>query len=196
MSKKSVIGDPPQGWGRCAIYLSHLLNPAGVAILVVGIGATSLTTALVGVTIYALIPGLVLITLARRDSRPDVYDPTPAIRQRMLFAGTVCYLTGYVSSEWFGFDPQMRWIGATFSAGAVVVWGLDRVWKISIHNTSAGGGAVLLTEMSPEFWPFWVMLPLVVGWARWVRRAHDLLQLVAGAALGACLAWLLRGRYL
>jgi hypothetical protein len=184
--------------------LSHILSPAGVAVLVMTVlavrgtdgGGVALETALAAVVAFAVIPALVVLIQARSGDTGDVYAPEPAVRRRMLMAGTVCYLMGYVVSEVFCKSPGLHWAGATFSAAAAAVWGIDRVWKISIHNTGAGGGAVLLTQLSPELWPLWGFLPVVVGWARWRRGAHDLAQLAAGTALGGSLAWFLQGRYL
>ncbi len=188
---------------RWAVGVSHTLSPAGVATLVLAAMAlrspdgapVPLWGALVGIAVYALVPAAVLLVLARRSGAADVFDPSKAVRRRMLLAGTICYLMGYGVIEIVGLGSGMRWVGATFAAGAAAVWAIDRGWKISIHNTGAGGGAVLLLELSPELWPFWGLLPLVVGWARWQRGAHDLAQLAAGAALGGGLAWFLRGYY-
>ena len=111
----------------------------------------------------------------------------------MLLVGTACYLLGYAAVVGLDLNDGLRWMGLTFSAGAAAVWGIDRFWKISIHTTGVGGGVVLLAGISPELWPVWGVLPLAAGWARWRRGAHNQLQLVAGTALGAMLAWLLRG---
>jgi hypothetical protein len=192
------------GLDLCAGGLSHILSPAGVAALVMAVlavrgtdgGGVALETALAGVLAFAVLPALVVLIQARSSDTRDVYAPEPAVRQRMLMAGTVCYFMGYVVSEVFSKSPGLHWAGATFSAAAAAVWGIDRVWKISIHNTGAGGGVVLLAQLSPELLPLWGILPVVVGWARWRRGAHDLAQLAAGTALGGSLAWFLQGRYL
>ena len=204
MNERQAFGGG-KGWQeRCASGLSHVLSPAGVAFLVMAVlalrgageGGVALGTALAGVFAFVLVPALVLLVQARSSDTRDVYAPTPAVRRRMLMAGTVCYLIGYVVSEFFSQSPGLHWSGATFCAAAAAVWGIDRIWKISIHNTGAGGGAVLLAGLSPELWPLWGALPVVVGWARWRRGAHDLAQLAAGAALGGSLAWLLQGWFL
>ncbi|MBT6150024.1 MAG: hypothetical protein HOH74_31580 [Gemmatimonadetes bacterium] len=180
--------------------LSHIFSPAGVAVLVLVSLAVRRGLApegmLLAIACYVLIPALALFLIGRRDGSQDVYDPSPRTRQRMLMVGTFCYIGGYVVVETLGLNAGLRWAGATFSAGAASVWCIDRVWKISIHNTGAGGGAMLLSGISPDLWPVWCILPIVVGWARWRRGAHDLLQLVAGSFLGGGLAWLLQGQYL
>ena len=186
----------PERWSRT---LSHILSPAGIAVLVLVCltvtGKLGLAGMLTGAAFYVLVPAIVLLGMARRSGSADVYDPSPRIRQWMLLSGTICYLLGYVVVVNFHLHPDLRWAGATFAAGATAVLVIDRVWKVSIHNTGAGGGLVLLAGFAPDLWPLWCMLPVVVGWARWHQRAHDLGQLVGGSILGASLAWLLRGLF-
>lgn len=184
-----------------AAGISHVLSPAGVAILVFsGIlwphGADGAMPLAVCISVFAGLPGATLLLLGSRTGQGDVYDPPPVLRQRFLLLGTCCYLAGYVLFEWLGLAPLLRWAAATFTAGAAAVWLVDRRWKISIHNTGAGGGAALLAGVvGPNLWPLCAVLPIVVGWARWTRRAHTVPQLVAGAALGAAIALLLRGAF-
>ena len=194
----------PKGLSRLALALSHTLSPAGVAVILMAIlalrgangGGLTPSMALGGSFAFAMFPALVLLVMARVSGTSDVYDPVPTVRRRMLLAGTSCYIMSYVIFHIAGENPVMGWVGATFIAGAAVVWSIDRFWKISIHNTGAGGGAVLLAEVAPELWLLWIMLPIVVGWARWHRGAHDLPQLAAGAAVGGILAQMLKGSYL
>lgn len=190
-----------RGLDRLASLLSHLLNPAGVAAAVCAVlGWTTGTGAgatLLGVTALALTPAGALMVLVVRHRMDDAYDPQPPLRQSFLKLGSLCYGLGYALFEALQLHPGIRWAGASFAAGAVSVWLIDRRWKISIHNTGAGGGAVLLgSSTAPALWPVWCALPVVVGWARLRRKAHSPAQLAAGAALGAGVTLLLRGLYL
>ena len=111
---------------RWAVGVSHTLSPAGVATLVLAAMAlrspdgapVPLWGALVGIAVYALVPAAVLLVLARRSGAADVFDPSKAVRRRMLLAGTICYLMGYGVIEIVGLGSGMRWVGATFAAGA------------------------------------------------------------------------------
>ena len=184
---------------RAARLLSHLLSPAVVALAVFG----SLTTwhgwgqywtcGLVGIGFYALVPGLTLALLKWRGGiMGDVYDPPPKVRERILLAGAACYVVGFGSLTLSAAPPVMLWGGATFLGGALVVWLVDRRWKISIHASGvSGGGIILLTTGGGELWPILAAVPLV-GWARLRLRAHTPAQVGAGMAMGAFLAALLR----
>ena len=182
---------------RWARVVSDVLSPAAVAVLVLvcymAQGELTWEEALAGAVCYVITPAVALLGMARRGGAQDIYDPTPGMRQWMLLVGTACYVLGYAVVAGLDLNPGLRWMGLTFSAGAAAVWGIDRFWKISIHSTGVGGGVVLLADISPELWPVWGILPLAAGWARWRRGAHNPLQLAAGTALGAMLAWLLRG---
>lgn len=181
--------------------LSHLLNPAGIAVLLVAMlawrGLTQSQALVWGLASLVVAPGAVVWLMVRRNGGGDIYDPAPTLRGRIAIAGTICYCVSYVGFEAVLATGEWRWVAASFAAGAAAVSGIGRLWKISIHNTGAGGGAVLMAALSP--WGgglLWGLLPLLVGWARWQQRAHTVAQLISGAALGGVLAWSLRGLFL
>ena len=129
MNERQAFGGG-KGWqDRYANGLSHVLSPAGVAFLVMAVlalrgageGGVALGTALAGVFAFVLVPALVLLVQARSSDTRDVYAPAPTVRRRMLMAGTVCYLIGYVVSEFFSQSPGLHWSGATFCAAAAAV---------------------------------------------------------------------------
>lgn len=183
-----------------ARLLSHTISPAGIAALVLVVllmsGRAPAGMVAAGAVVFVMLPAVVLTAIARRTETHDIYDPTPSVRQTMLMYGTGCYLVGYVVSEVSMAPPELRWMAATFCAGAAIVWGVDRTWKISIHSTGVGGGAVMLLTALPDGWPLWGSLPALVAWARHRLGAHDLAQLAAGTTLGVALALSLRGLFL
>lgn len=184
---------------RAARAISYLLSPSGVAFLVLSSAVATgrgepLWTVVLVLGLFCVLPTGLMLALASRYHLDDVFDPPSAARQLLLITGTIGYLVGYVVMSSLPETSQWRWLGLTFAAGAGSVAVIDRWWKISIHNTAAGGGAVLLTGMvAGDLWPLWWALPVIVGWARWHQRAHDPAQLVAGAVLGAAVAQLSRG---
>jgi membrane-associated phospholipid phosphatase len=69
------------------------------------------------------------------------------------------------------------------SSMAVTVW-----WQISIHNSVAGGTAmILILALGPTMIPFFG-IAAAVGWSRLTLKAHTLTQVLAGTALGSVAA--------
>lgn len=186
--------------------LSYALSPSGIALAVVAslwlgpVGPTARAAAapLWAGSALAVLPAALLWWLGRHAGVTDVFDPPPPWRQRMLLAGTSCYILSYGLFSVFLPEAGLLWAAASFAAAAACVWAIDRAWKISIHCTGAGGGAVLLAAFGPPGLPaaVWLLLPLLTAWARWQRRAHTPAQLLAGACLGAGVTRVLREIYL
>ncbi|MFJ2778765.1 hypothetical protein [Kitasatospora sp. NPDC087315] len=75
-------------------------------------------------------------------------------------------------------------LGGLLSALAVTVW-----WQVSLHNTVAGGAAMILVLVfGPALLPFAAAVPAAVGWSRLALRAHTPAQVAAGTALGGVCA--------
>jgi len=180
-----------------ALFLSHLLSPAAVALAVFAwlvLGGGSWVAGLVGVGLYAVIPALSLWYLKRVGVLVDVYNPAPLVRRRILVAGTLCYGLGYFILKSSGASNLMLWTGALFLSAGLVVWLIDRYWKISIHSVGVSGGVFILVAAGD----LWVLSPalLMVGWARLRLKAHTPAQVVGGLALGSALAVSLSVLYL
>jgi membrane-associated phospholipid phosphatase len=74
---------------------------------------------------------------------------------------------------------------AGYAASAFIVQMITRYWKISTHALGITAPLVALIALyGTQPLPFFVLIPIVC-WARVYLRAHTILQVVAGAALGA-----------
>lgn len=176
--------------------VSHLLSPAGVAaiaLLLLSSERPEQGWLLLSMLLYVAIPVGVLLYLLRRQrlqtDPADVYDPGHARRQSLLSLGVVTYAVCLGILIGLEAPDVYRWAGSTFFSGAAAVWAINRVWKISIHATGAGGAAALVALAQVPGWPLALGVPLVVAWARWQRRAHSPAQLVAGTLMGGLMAW-------
>lgn len=172
-----------------ALFLSHLLSPAAVALAVFAwlmLMGGSRVAGMVGVGLFAVAPALSLWYLKRVGVLADVYNPDPLVRRRILVAGTMGYGLGYFILRSSGASDLMLWTGALFVSAGLVVWLIDRYWKISIHSVGVGGGLFILVAAGD----LWVLSPalLMVGWARLRLKAHTPAQVVGGMALGSVLA--------
>ena len=138
-----------------------------------------------------------MLFLKRGGFIHELYDPRPSHRERILVAGLCVYLAGYGALRLVGAPPTLLWSSAAFIGGATLVLLINRFWKISIHSTGMGGAAILLLEVSG----LWVLpgaaaVTLAVVWARLTLEAHTQSQVIAGIALGAIQAHLLRVHFM
>jgi hypothetical protein len=181
---------------RMAAFVSHLLNPAGLA-LGVFVVLTYLTrdawiAGATGVLLYAVMPGGLLVYLHRAGYITDLYPDQRGERASLLVLGALCYFFGYGVLVWLRAPVFMLVAGCAFGLNTVLVLWINRYWKISIHAVGVSGGvSVLMLAGGATLWPTLITLPLV-AWARLRLRAHTPAQVTAGLALGGVSTMLLQ----
>ena len=178
-----------------AWLISHLLNPAmvawGVFTALVWLRGGAFVAGLAGVVFYSLVPGVALLYLYRTGMIADVYLPERSQRARLLPLGVAWYFAGLVVLWLVNAPTPMLGAGSAFCGMALLVWQIDRFWKISIHATGVGGGlGIVLAAAGWSLWPLFLSLPLVM-WARLRLQAHTPAQVWAGAILGGAASSLL-----
>ena len=174
---------------RIASLVSHLLNPAALALLVFGMLAwrapADWVAGGVGVLLYAVVPGVLLVYLFRAGHISALYPDERRERAAMLLVGSLCYFAGVAVLYWCRAPFPMLLAGCAFGCNAMLVWLINQHWKISIHAVGVGGGvSILLLSGGVSLWPFLLALPLV-AWARLQLRAHTPAQVTAGLVLGS-----------
>jgi hypothetical protein len=171
-----------------AWLISHLFNPAmvawGVFSALVWLRGGAFVAGLAGVIFYSLVPGVALLYLYRTGMIADVYLPERSQRARLLPLGVAWYFAGLLVLWLVKAPAPMLGAGCTFCGMALLVWQIDRFWKISIHATGVGSGlGIVLAAAGWSLWPLSLSLPLVM-WARLRLQAHTPAQVWAGAFLG------------
>ncbi len=173
---------------QAARFLSHLLNPALLALLVFGVQARVLGDWLAGavaIGAFSLIPGLLLWHLVRSGYLDKAYTDDRNRRGILLLLGALCYALGGAALYGIGAPSLMLATAASCVVNTLLVWWINRSYKISIHAAAVGGATcVLLISVGSAAWPFLLSWP-AVAWARLYLRAHTPMQLGAGGALGA-----------
>ncbi|NKB68791.1 MAG: hypothetical protein GKR89_17130 [Candidatus Latescibacteria bacterium] len=178
---------------RTAEFFSHLFNPSGVALGVFGLlawqGYSTWLPALVGMVCFAFFPGLILVSMLKKGRIDQLYPSQRQQRSGLLLLGAGCYFLGSGALWLVGAKIFIVAAGLVFATSALLVWWVNRYWKISIHSVGVSGGvAVLLIMMGIEAWIWTLTLPLI-AWARWHLRAHSPAQIAAGFLLGGGAAW-------
>jgi len=182
-----------------ARLVSHVFNPAGLALMLFTTWGifypADLGQVLIGLCFYVVLPGLTLLYLLRSGRIDALYPQQRQQRDGLLLAGGGSYGLGYISFLLFDSHPLLCATGLSFCAATLLVWLINRSWKISIHSVGVGGAASLLCVAGGMvFWPSLLAIP-AVAWARLSLLAHTPLQVVAGLVLGCCVSLLAYALY-
>jgi membrane-associated phospholipid phosphatase len=176
-----------------ARILSTIFNPFLTALALFVILAHSLTTTTVGfwalsleaAFFTAIGPMLYVLWCYATDRIADLDMSVRSERESIFGAFIAFYFAGTIVM-WYSHAPMLlvaTMAGYTFNT--VIVGFITRWWKISTHAIGITAPLVVLAaHYGPAPLPFFVLIPLV-GWARVYLKAHTLLQVIAGTALGA-----------
>ena len=161
------------------------VSPLAPAWISVAIGGTLLLT--------CLIPLTAIMVMIRQGNVKDLYINDSRERTMPYLYTTVgfcfwCYLLiGILHTPLY---INVVCIGATIAIGLVTL--INRHWKISAHMTAMGGlfggfisyclgiGAIPMWEM----WGAWLIIILILMYARLWLEAHTATQVVGGLLLG------------
>ncbi len=173
-----------------ARWVSHGLNPAGVALAVWGgwglLYPQDRHLALLGVLFYAVLPATSILYMMRTGRIDALYPHLRAQRNGLLLVGAVSYGVGSLALYAADAPTLLLAAGISFTAATLMVFFVNLRWKISIHCVGVGGaaGLLLLAFGLERAWPCLLAAGLVT-WARLHLRAHTPLQVAAGLALGS-----------
>ncbi|GAC1565260.1 MAG: hypothetical protein NVS3B17_22190 [Vulcanimicrobiaceae bacterium] len=106
-------------------------------------------------------------------------------REKVFGAFVISYGTGTVVLLSMHAPALITAAMAGFALASLVVQFITKYWKISTHALGVTAPLIVFVYMyGLQPLPFFVLIPLV-GWSRVWLRAHTVLQVVAGTALGA-----------
>jgi len=130
-------------------------------------------------------PMLYVLWLYSSDRIADLDMSVRAERERVFGVFVIFYAIGTLTL-WLLHAPLLLTATmAGYTAAAAIVQYITRYWKISTHALGITAPLVVLIYLyGLQPLPFVVLIPLV-GWSRVWLRAHTVLQVVAGIALGA-----------
>ncbi len=182
----------PRVWTDTARIFSTVCNPflTSLALFVVlagsrAHGATDFWMLLFNSAFFTSIgPMLFIFALYATDRISDLDMSIRSERQRVFGAFIVFYVLGTIDLGLIHAPKIMTATMAAFAASSAVVQIITLSWKISTH--ALGITAPLVASLylfGREPLPFFVLIPIVC-WARVYLKAHTVLQVVAGAALG------------
>ena len=129
-------------------------------------------------------PMLYVLWLYATDRISDLDMSVRSERERVFFIFVVFYFVGTLVLLAVHAPAPLTASMAGYTGAALVTQYITRYWKISTHALGISAPLVVLIylyHLQPL--PFLVLIP-IVGWSRVWLRAHTVLQVVAGTALG------------
>jgi membrane-associated phospholipid phosphatase len=183
----------PRVWTDMARIFSTVCNPflTSLALFVVlagarAHGATDFWVLLFNSAFFTSIgPMLFIFALYATDRISDLDMSIRSERQKVFGAFVIFFMLGTLDLALIRAPTIMTATMAALAASSLLVQIITMYWKISTH--ALGITAPLVASLylfGREPLPFFVLVPIVC-WARVYLKAHTVMQVVAGTALGA-----------
>lgn len=149
---------------------------------------TGLGWGVLGALFCGVIPISIILLGVKRGGLTDKHIRVRRQRIVPMALSMISVATGITLLYALGAPADVSALVVAMLVGLVSSLLVTTGWQISIHNSVAGGTAMILML---AFGP--VMLPTIlgaaaIGWSRIVLKAHTIAQILAGTALGGTAA--------
>ena len=137
----------------------------------------------------AILPLSSTYYLVRRGIIPDIYASIRETRTEPFLWAMASYLLGVTVLLYFNAPLAVTALMACYFGNAVIMLIITLRWKISIHAVGVSGPiTALVFQLGSKMLPlFFILFPVL--WARVELKAHNKLQVAAGAILSGLLTW-------
>jgi hypothetical protein len=128
--------------------------------------------------------------LVRKGIIPDIYASDRATRTEPFLWAMASYLMGVTALMYLNAPFVVTALMACYFVNTIVMLIITMYWKISIHAVGVTGPVTALVfQLGARMLPFFLLM-LPVAWARIELKAHNRLQVAAGAILSTFLTWM------
>lgn len=183
---------------RAARHISNILAPVTISLPLVVLVALYHTHNVPLALLYALItlfflsigPLIYILIAVRMGKISDIDISRRTERAGPFLFGISSVLAGWLVLIILQGPKNLQTVLIITAVSGIVMMVTTLWWKISIHASSMGGAATMLTAfygavMLPTF-----LLLILVSWSRVVLRRHTVLQVVAGSLVSIALTLL------
>ena len=184
---------------RAARLISNILAPAPISLPLIVLVALyharnvllALFYALVTLFFLSIGPFIYILIALRMGKISDVDVSRRTERAGPFLFGISSVLAGWLVLIILRGPTDLQTVLIITAVSGIVMMVTTLWWKISIHASSLGGAATMLTAfygaiMLPAF-----LLLILVSWSRVVLRRHTVLQVVAGSLVSIALTLLI-----
>jgi len=184
---------------RAARLISNILAPAPISLPLIVLVALyharnvllALFYALVTLFFLSIGPFIYILIALRMGKISDVDVSRRTERAGPFLFGISSVLAGWLVLILLQGPRNLQTVLIITAVSGILMMVTTLWWKISIHASSLGGAATMLTAfygaiMQPAF-----LLLILVSWSRVVLRRHTVLQVVAGSLVSIALTLLI-----
>jgi len=184
---------------RAARLISNILAPAPISLPLIVLVALyharnvllALFYALVTLFFLSIGPFIYILIALRMGKISDVDVSRRTERAGPFLFGISSVLAGWLVLILLQGPRNLQTVLIITAVSGILMMVTTLWWKISIHASSLGGAATMLTAfygaiMLPAF-----LLLILVSWSRVVLRRHTVLQVVAGSLVSIALTLLI-----
>src|SRR5712692_5183765 len=184
---------------RAARLISNILAPAPISLPLIVLvslfhaqhAPLALLSALITLFFWSIGPFIYILIAVRLGKISDVDVSRRTERAGPFLFGISSVLAGWLVLIILRGPRDLQTVLIITAVSGIVMMVTTLWWKISIHASSMGGAATMLTAfygaiMLPAF-----LLLILVSWSRVVLRRHTVLQVVAGSLVSIALTLLI-----
>lgn len=184
---------------RIARYVSYILAPATISLPFILLVAFYQTQDQLSALIYACItlfflsvgPLLYIIIGVRLGKLSDIDVSRRTQRAGPFIFGIVSVMIGWLVLTLTNGPRNLQTVMIITVFSGIIMMVITFWWKISMHASSLGGVATMLTVLyGAVMLPLFVLL-ILVSWSRVVLRRHTVSQVIAGSLAGIVLSLLI-----
>ncbi len=184
---------------RIARYVSNILAPATISLPFILLVAFYQTQDQLSALIYAFItlfflsvgPLLYIIIGVRLGNLSDIDVSRRTQRVGPFIFGIVSVMIGWLVLTLTNGPRNLQTVMIITVFSGIIMMVITFWWKISMHASSLGGVATMLTALyGAVMLPLFVLLVLV-SWSRVALRRHTVPQVIAGSLAGIVLSLLI-----
>ena len=181
---------------RIARYVSYILAPATISLPFILLVAFYQAQDKLSALIYACItlfflsvgPLLYIIIGVRLGKLSDIDVSRRTQRVGPFIFGIVSVMIGWFVLSLTNGPRNLQTVMIITAFSGIIMMVITFWWKISMHASSLGGVATMLTALyGAVMLPLFVLLVLV-SWSRVVLRRHTVPQVIAGSLAGIVLS--------
>jgi membrane-associated phospholipid phosphatase len=181
---------------RIASGVSALLNAPLLTLFtfipIIIISGTRNTLHLIGITSFfgCFFPLLGVFVMLKKKIIKDFYATDRETRIKPFMWSIFSYLLGFCFLYYYKAPIAVTALMACYVVNGIVLFAITLKWKISIHASGITSPiTALIYILGRSMLPF-LLLVLPVAWARLELKAHNKLQVTAGAIISSLLTWI------
>jgi membrane-associated phospholipid phosphatase len=151
-------------------------------------GPPGLAWGLLGATFASLGPMSAILTGIIVGRFTDHHLTVREHRLPILILSVALVITGIVALAILGAPRDVVAVEAAMLGGLVITSPITALWKVSFHTGVAAAAVVILAIVYGYLLALTAPIIAIIGWSRVQLRHHTVMQVIAGAPVGAIAA--------